>query len=169
MISIHTLKKIHENKVQNQVKVYDEILKRMNQYILGRAEKGFQDAIYKIPPFIVGFPVFDFKKCLRFLLMKLYENGYKYQFMPPNGIFVSWKVNVIQEKIPESHRLESPDTVRQKGFDMLEFVHDGIVDALPVNTRYLNNDSSNMFEQFEEKQKKKTNKKASQLLLTFDD
>ena len=46
--------------------------------------------VYEVPYYIIGFPVYDMKTCLTFLIMTLRKKGMFVKYKSPNILFIHW-------------------------------------------------------------------------------
>ena len=68
------------------------------------AELGGQSLYYVIPPIIIGYPLYDYNKCLNYIINNLQKSGLYVSVIPnKNMIYISWKIEDISAN--SKHRL----------------------------------------------------------------
>jgi hypothetical protein len=75
--------------------------------------------IFEIPQILIGYPQYDMKSCLLFVMNKLSNNGYIVEFMQPFYVYIDWgssinsnKTNVCSSKMPSSISGKHKDKLR---------------------------------------------------------
>lgn len=90
---------------QRNNEVYEKILALVHKKIIATNEKSDDyHCIYKLPNFMYGYPIYDSKKCMEYLLTKLSHNGFDVQYIDGNNIYISWrpKVPIVVPQLPSS-------------------------------------------------------------------
>ena len=99
-IDLHELYKIKETREIRNTKVFNHILDKCYKKIKEIAEHGGMSLYYKIPPIIIGYPIYDFNKCLEYIIKHLKKSGLYVGNLPyPNNnyIYISWKIEDISQ------------------------------------------------------------------------
>jgi hypothetical protein len=86
---------------------YKAMLDQFSRKIRTSSELGYDHAILKVPPFMVGFPKYDLGKAVSYMSRQLTRLGYIVQLVGPLDIKVRWKAKLNVEKEKES---EEPAT-----------------------------------------------------------
>jgi hypothetical protein len=86
---------------------YKAMLDQFSRKIRTSSELGYDHAILKVPPFMVGFPKYDLSKAVSYMSRQLTRLGYIVQLVGPLDIKVRWKAKLNVEKEKES---EEPAT-----------------------------------------------------------
>lgn len=98
------IKLLHEEVVLRQERnneVYEKILILVHKkIIISNKKSNDYCCIYKLPNFMYGYPIYDLKKCMEYLINKLSNNGFKIQTIDISRIYISWnpKENNIIKK-----------------------------------------------------------------------
>lgn len=75
-----------------QINTYNKIINKINEKIrfISRRSKNNSFLWYNIPQVIIGYTNYSMTDCIAFVVIKLEENGFSTQFIPPNTLFISW-------------------------------------------------------------------------------
>jgi hypothetical protein len=98
LTELYDIKKKKENR--NSI-VFNHILEICNKKIKHIAEHGGMSLYYKIPPVIIGFPLYNYSICVEYIIKQLKLSGlYVSQLPPPNNsyIYISWKLEDLSHK-----------------------------------------------------------------------
>jgi len=88
MINIYTLNNNRDLRTKKRENTYKTILLKCYNKIKA-SSKSRQYCFYKIPPFVIGFPIFDVKKCSNYIYKKLIRQGFKVT-QTENNILIYW-------------------------------------------------------------------------------
>jgi len=108
-ISIAELYNIKKKKENKNSMVFNHILDNCNKKIKHIAEHGGLNLYYKIPPIIIGFPLYNHITCIEYIINELKLSGlYVIQLPNPNNnyIYISWKVDDLSQKVKSRLLLE---------------------------------------------------------------
>jgi hypothetical protein len=95
-ISLHDLYEIKKKKDNKVCEAFNVILNGCNKKIKKIAELGGQSVYYVIPPMIIGYPLYDYNKCLNYIITNLQKSGLYVSIIPnKNVIYISWKIEDI--------------------------------------------------------------------------
>jgi len=101
MISKLSLYDLYEIKKKKETKInqaFNVILTTCHNKIKSIAEIGGQSLYYKIPPIIVGYPLYDHLICVNYIVKSLQKSGLFVSILPNNTmIYISWKIEDIKE------------------------------------------------------------------------
>ena len=107
MISKLSLYDLYEIKKKKDTKIneaYNVILNTCHTKIKSIAEIGGQSLYYKIPPIILGYPLYNHQHCINYIVKSLQKSGLFVTILPNNTmIYISWKIEDINE--PSKHLL----------------------------------------------------------------
>jgi hypothetical protein len=75
-----------------QINTYNKILNAINKKILfvSRRTKNNNFIWYNVPLIVLGYTDYDPNECIAYLAIKMEENGFSSQFIPPNTLFITW-------------------------------------------------------------------------------
>jgi hypothetical protein len=95
-ISLHDLYEIKKKKDNKVCEAFNVILNACNKKIKKIAEMGHQSLYYVIPPIIIGYPLYDYEKCINYIISSLQKSGLYVSILPnKNTIYISWKLEDI--------------------------------------------------------------------------
>lgn len=93
LYDLYEIKKKKDNKVNE---AFNIILTNCNKKIKTIAELGGQSLYYNIPPIIIGFPLYNYKNCVLYIINSLQKNGLYVSILPNNTtIYISWKIEDV--------------------------------------------------------------------------
>jgi hypothetical protein len=97
-ISLHDLYEIKKKKDSKICEAFNVILNGCNKKIKTIAEMGGQSLYYSIPPIIIGYPLYDYNKCLNYIITTLQKSGlFVSVILNKNMIYISWKIEDISK------------------------------------------------------------------------
>lgn len=108
-INLHDLYEIKKKKELIGLNVYNHILNIINIKIRKIAEHGGMCFYYKVPPVIIGYPLFNYDNCINHLIQQLKMSGlYSNRLPPPNNnlLYISWKLEDLSSKAKSRLLLE---------------------------------------------------------------
>jgi len=100
-ISLSELYDIKKKKENRNSIVFNHILEICNKKIKHIAEHGGMTLYYKIPPVIIGYPLYNYTICINYIIKELKLSGlYVIQLPEPNNnyIYISWKLDDLSQK-----------------------------------------------------------------------
>jgi hypothetical protein len=100
-INLHDLYEIKRKKELTSLNVYNHILNIINIKIKEIAEHGGMSFYYKVPPIIIGYPLYNYDKCMTHLINQLKIAGLFSSRLPsPNNnlLYISWKLDDLSSK-----------------------------------------------------------------------
>jgi hypothetical protein len=92
-ISINELRNIHREKQKNKTICFDKILEICHRRIRNVASYGGQNTFYEIPGLLIGYPLFNVRECLEYVVQSLRRSGFLVQILPPPHMavmYISW-------------------------------------------------------------------------------
>ena len=86
--SLHEEKTLKESSKNDIFKI---VLNKIIQKIIYTNRHTEQTyIIFEIPQILIGYPQYDMKSCLLFIMNKLNENGYLVDFVDPFYLYIDW-------------------------------------------------------------------------------
>lgn len=96
LYDLYEIKKKKDNKINE---AFNIILNNCYNKIKKIAEIGGQSLYFKIPPIIIGYPLYDYSTCINYIISALKKNGLHISLLPNNNtIYISWKIEDISDK-----------------------------------------------------------------------
>jgi hypothetical protein len=108
-INLHDLYEIKKKKELRGLNVYNHILNIINIKIKEIAEHGGMSFYYKVPPVIIGYPLYNYDNCFIHLIQQLKMSGlYSNRLPRPNDnlLYISWKLEDLSSKAKSRLLLE---------------------------------------------------------------
>ena len=102
------------NNQQKKLDVYNKILKKVYNKIEIINKRKKTELLYEIPNYIFGYPLYDNRTCIVFIISSLRKKGFFVKFNYPNILFISWK-NLINNNLKNvTYNLikKNEDTIR---------------------------------------------------------
>ena len=146
--SIPTINSLHQEKSkkeQSKSDIFNIVLNKCIEKIVytnRHTDKTF--VIFEVPKILIGYPMYDMKSCLLFLIGKLSASGYLVEFIDPFYLYIDWgcpqqskhKINssgsrygMIPGQYPEKLRQRAKTILQQfPDTSKVEFVYE---DTLP--------------------------------------
>jgi len=128
--SLHEAKTLKESSKNDIFKI---VLNKIIQKIIYTNRHTEQTyIIFEIPQILIGYPQYDMKSCLLFIMNKLNENGYLVDFVDPFYLYIDWgstcktKQMNIKSNISSKHKdkLQSQTRKLLERFPEIEFIYE---------------------------------------------
>lgn len=127
-IDVNSLKQEHKIRCNNRSLIYEKILSKSMRHIKTNADKDLTYAIFPIPEFILGMPLYNMPYCAAYVIHSLKKKGFQCKFFNPNIIFILWSysnnpdnyksITYEEPKMLEyNHYLANNDYVKNKNDD----------------------------------------------------
>ena len=139
IVSLHKEKVIKET---NKIDIYNIVLNKIVDKILytnRQTDKTY--VIFEVPKILIGYPQYDMKSCILFIINKLSENDYYVEFVEPFYIYIDWGSKCIsnESKINDrSSNIESKTKEILKhfpGIDKVEYIYEDVYLKQKNNTK----------------------------------
>jgi hypothetical protein len=105
-ISLYELYEIKKKKDTKINEAFNIILNTCNKKIKTIAELGGQSLYYTIPPIIIGYPLYNYKNCINYIIKSLQKNGLYVSLLPNNNtIYISWKIEDVSQQSSKKNLL----------------------------------------------------------------
>jgi hypothetical protein len=158
-INLDDLYEPHREREKNRVRIFDVIyskcVRKINQT---NKELNRLDCMYRIPPFILGGPIYNYDEAKKYLQHKLKENGLHTEFIDNETLYISWKPEDINKskydrslrKYKDTHGkkyIEKPIKNKKQIIDantkigVLQY-DNNVVDLIPINPKALKREKS---------------------------
>ena len=90
MINANDLYNKQKEKEKDKYKIYDKIYELIEKKICSSSSCNYYYTIYEVPEFLVGYTLYSFDDCCKYIQKKLKNNNFKVQFYEPTTLFISW-------------------------------------------------------------------------------
>lgn len=132
--SLHEEKTLKESSKNDIFKI---VLNKIIQKIIYTNRHTEQTyIIFEIPQILIGYPQYDMKSCLLFIMNKLNENGYMVDFVDPFYLYIDWgssssknkqintKSNLTNLSLKHKDKLQSQTRKLLERFPEIEFIYE---------------------------------------------
>lgn len=89
-LDINSLTNGYDKILNQRTKIYLEVLKKVHFKIKFAADNMKNECVYTIPEYIMGMPLYNFKRCKMFIMNRLVKEGFDIKFFIPNILYISW-------------------------------------------------------------------------------
>lgn len=89
--SISTLHQEKSIKETSKIDIFNIVLNKCVEKIVftnRNTDKTF--IIFEVPKILIGYPNYDMKNCILFIIQKLSERGYMVEFVDPFYLYIDW-------------------------------------------------------------------------------
>ena len=86
---------LYETMYEKNIKRYekfDNILQKIHNRIKYNAKNEKTYCFFQIPEFIIGVPLYNIEDLKEYLMTSLQKDGFKYMYIDPNWLFISWEL-----------------------------------------------------------------------------
>lgn len=93
-LKVPSITSLHQEKFvkeTNKIDIYNIVLNKIIEKILytnRHTDKTY--VIFEVPKILIGYPQYDMKSCILFIINKLSLHGYFVEFMDPFYIYIDW-------------------------------------------------------------------------------
>lgn len=115
--SLHKEKNIKDNSKCDIFKIVLNKCVEKVVYTNRHTDKTF--VIFEVPSILIGYPMYDMKSCIMYIMSKLSQSGYIVEFIEPFYLYIDWGSSVTSvEKplIPTSR----PERLRKQTRELLQ-------------------------------------------------
>jgi len=102
MISIDDVTKIDEKRKQIRKEIYTKIYEQFSSKIKQSVELGHKQLFMTVPPFLIGYPVFDRSAAARYIARQFVLGGFTVKLVSDHDIYVSWLIPKKKKEKRES-------------------------------------------------------------------
>lgn len=79
-----------EERKNIKYKTFNKIYKLVEKKIVLASSTDFYYIWYEIPEFLIGYPLYNYKECIRCVKGRLEENDFLVEEYEPNILLISW-------------------------------------------------------------------------------
>jgi hypothetical protein len=98
-LNINSLYETMYSRNLKRYQKFDDILKKLHNRVTYHAKNEKTYCFFQIPEFIIGVPLYNIDDLKEYLIKSLQKDGFKYMYIDPNWLFVSWEFK-DSKKIP---------------------------------------------------------------------
>jgi hypothetical protein len=124
MNKIPNINNLHqERSIKEKAKndVFELVLSKCIQKIIytnKNTDKTF--IFFEVPKILIGFPFYDMKSCIIFIMDKLMKEGYKVNFLEPFYLYIDWGSSVKKKSEFYSNLPEAANRMKEKTKELLK-------------------------------------------------
>ena len=121
--SIHALQQEKTKKEQSKSDIFNIVLNKCIEKIVytnRHTDKTF--ILFEVPKILIGYPMYDMKSCILFLIQKLSANGYIVEFIEPFYLYIDWGC-AQQHTLKKSQKIKFgnyPEYLQEKAKSILQ-------------------------------------------------
>jgi hypothetical protein len=109
-LSVYKLNKIRDSIHNKKIRVYDYIYSQIESIIEKQVKNDESSCYYKVPPFILGYPLYDINEMISYIINELIKNGFNSYLVQDNIIFITWNLNETVNEI-NNDTVDSDDSL----------------------------------------------------------
>lgn len=101
-VSVSEITKNREKRLQREFKAYAKVLDGVYKRINQCEKMNHSDCLYRVPPFIVGMPIYSHEYAVNYIMNELiYTGQFKAYYLGDSYLYISWGhcMKKIQEKV----------------------------------------------------------------------
>lgn len=106
------------NEKQNRTnECFDKVLELCHKKIRASAQNQLMRCFIEVPCFIVGYPLFDFTKCIEYVYNRLQKNGFLIKYYFPKHLYISWdfeEINTAKKTNINTNKINTPQLQHDK-------------------------------------------------------
>lgn len=109
--SLHHEKSIKET---SKIDIFNIVLNKCIEKIVftnKNTDKTF--IIFEIPKLLIGYPNYDMKNCILFIIKKLSERGYLIEFIEPFYLYIDWGSKPAEPKLKEKFDIQKKNLLNK--------------------------------------------------------
>lgn len=128
--SVEYLQEQKSNKENSKLEIYNVVLNKCIEKIVytnKHTDKTF--IIFEVPQVLIGYPLYDMKSCLLYIIKKLFKHGYIIEYIQPFYLYIDWGTTKdTPKKIEDKNNTHFITKSNSKKVPNIEFVFE---DAFP--------------------------------------
>lgn len=100
-VSIHELYDIKKKKERKQIHCYEHIIELCFKKIKRIAEHGGLNIYFAVPQILMGYPLYDFERCINHVVKVIKNQGFLVKRMDAphaDTLYISWDIRDINPK-----------------------------------------------------------------------
>lgn len=110
-LNIDELYGLKQKKDLNRMKIYNKLINKIHNKIkyTSKLLKNEEFCSFLMPEVLLGYPNYNFKECLYFVLDNLKEDGFNVRYVHPNLLLIYWGhwiPSYVREQIKEKINIE---------------------------------------------------------------
>jgi hypothetical protein len=90
MVNAKDLIKEQKKKEKSKYKIFKNVYSSIETKITLASQTGYYYTWYEIPEFLLGFPLYNYRECNKYIIDKLKENNFIIEEYPGNLLLITW-------------------------------------------------------------------------------
>ena len=95
--TVHSLYQTQREKKKRQNEVYKKFLETCHGRIQMRNAMGFTSMSYQVPPFVIGYSIYNHENAIKYVKVKLRQGGFHVR-VEGCTIYIDWGMRTKQKK-----------------------------------------------------------------------
>lgn len=91
MLHVKDLTSAKTEKAKRNHELYKKFLGDAHLKIKRANDAGVKRCMFKVPPFVIGQPLYNYQHAIRYILRKLTQGDFNTQHLEANVIYIDWK------------------------------------------------------------------------------
>ena len=104
MISVDEISRLTEKKNRLKKETYVKLYEQASRKIRQSVDFGAKYAVFQVPSFLIGYPMYDRFKATAYIKRQLERGGFNVTITGDHELHISWKV----KKVPSEKKEEEP-------------------------------------------------------------
>lgn len=100
-ITVNDIHNIQYEMNKENIKLYNEHMRRVYGTIRDAVKKNEVFCIHKIPQMLMGFHIFNIPECANFIIRQLIKDGYKVKFIFPSYLMIIWNYKPKESQVDD--------------------------------------------------------------------
>ena len=152
--SVYEIHKEQQTKENNRIILYNKILKQIFLKIKIAVETCVSSIFYKLPEYIIGYPIYNITECVFYIQNFLTSKGFEHKYCNYLVIFITWTPKDKSLKLENLNNNIQPNQQLLENNPVKNPIHRQISDY-QTNNDFLYNSNSNKNKNKNNIQKKK--------------
>jgi hypothetical protein len=132
MSNIPTIDSLHKERTSKEKSKYDIMNIVLNKcvekivYTNRHTDKTY--VIFEVPKILIGYPMYDMKSCILFIIQQLTNSGYLINFIEPFYLYIDWgSIKPIKKKSSESLKEQTKSLLKHfPNTSKIEYIYEDI-------------------------------------------
>lgn len=105
--SINSLHKEKDSKEKSKLEIFEIVLnKAIEKVVYANRHTDQTFVIFEVPKVLIGYPMYDMKSCILFLIQQFSARGYLVEYIDPLYLYIDWGSNKDTKNATKSEKLK---------------------------------------------------------------
>lgn len=92
VLTVDDIQEINEEKEKIKFETFDRIVRDIDSKIYKKVYLNENQIFIRVPPFVVGEPLYDWKELIKYTYSSLKSRGFKLKYIADGQIYVTWNI-----------------------------------------------------------------------------